>query len=226
MLAAELSYQAGCRWHTRTHDAVVFVAIKGVAARITGAVAGFYLSGWHQTVTQSGNGWSRRRRICCTAFCFEAASSRRARPVSTILQSVRGRFRLAFFDARRNFAAVEGPRPHQRLHRELWGLINDETLRERSDERVQSHDAFSPTHGPSIDSGCMPSRTHLARCRDPVAFGGTILALAWRWVLLPGSRINVERLKNYRFGMLLVYKTKRLGRQRWRGGADNPTSAI
>ena len=133
MLAAELAYRAGRRWHADTHDAgrEIFVAIKVSLLGLLALLLAF-------TFGMAANRYAERQRLVTDEanmlHSLLLRSSLLPEPARTRFQQLLGEFvdaRLAFFDARQNLVAVEEAIDRtEKLHGQMWGLVKAEALRD------------------------------------------------------------------------------------------------
>lgn len=181
ILASELGYRSGRRWHTRTHDAgrEVFVAIKVSLLGLLALLLAF-------TFGMAADRYAERQRLVTD----EANLLNGVRLRSSLLpQPARARFdtlfdqfvdaRLAFFDARRNLAAVEEAIDRtESLHHQMWTVAKEEALR-----------VPVPAGAEALMRGLVDEwslhrqRVHAFENRVPDAvvlllFGGTIVSMA------------------------------------------------
>ena len=180
LLAFELAYGAGRRWHANTHDAgrEVFVAIKvsllGMLALLLAFAFGMAADRYAE----------RQRLVTAEAITLHRVllygsllpEPGRAEFQKSFRQLVEARF--AFFSARQNLAAVEAAIDRtEKLHGQLWGLVKTEALR---DPPLQG--AAALMEALNDEWSLHRQRVHAFENRVPegvilLLFGGAILAL-------------------------------------------------
>ena len=181
LLAAELAYRAGRRWHPDIPDAgrEIFVAIKVSLLGLLALLLAF-------TFGMAADRYAERQRLVTdeanTLHSLLLRSSLLPEPTRARFQQLLGQFveaRLAFFDARQNLAAVEETIDRaEKLHDQMWGLVRAEALRDPPMQGAESmmqllNDAWSLHR----------RRVHAFENRVPDAvilllFGGTVIAMA------------------------------------------------
>lgn len=181
LLAFELAYRAGRRWHADTHAAgrEVFVAIKvsilGLLALLLAFAFGMAADRYadrQRLVTDEANAL---HRVMLHGSLLPEPD--RAQFQNTLRQFVDAR--LAFFDARQNLAGVEEAIDRtEKLHGDLWEIVKKEVLRDPPAQRnagmIQSLNDEWSLHR---------QRVHAFEDRVPegvtlLLFGGAIVAMA------------------------------------------------
>ena len=133
LLAFELAYRAGRRWHADTHEAgrEVFVAIKVSLLGLLALLLAFAFG-------MAADRYAERQRLVMEeAIILHSVllhSSLLPEPAHAQFQAALRQLvdaRLAFFDARQNRVAVaEAIDRTEKLHGEMWKLAKNEALRE------------------------------------------------------------------------------------------------
>jgi hypothetical protein len=133
LLAAELAYRAGRRWHADTHDAgrEIFVAIKVSLLGLLALLLAFSFG-------MAADRYADRQRLVTdeanTLHTLLLQSSLLPEPAHTQFQQLLGQFvdaRLAFFDVRHNVVAVEEAVDRaEKLHHQMWSMMRAEALRD------------------------------------------------------------------------------------------------
>ena len=133
ILAFELAYAAGRRWHADTHSAgrEVFVAIKVSLLGLLALLLAFAFG------MASDRYADRQRLVTSEAITLHSLllhSSLLPEPARAQFQASLRELvdaRLAFFAARQNLPAVQAAIDRtEKLHGELWGLVKVEALRD------------------------------------------------------------------------------------------------
>jgi hypothetical protein len=181
ILAAELAYRAGRRWHPDIHDAgrEIFVAIKVSLLGLLALLLAF-------TFGMASDRYAERQRLVTDEanmlHSLLLRSSLLPEPTRAQFLQLLGQFvdaRLAFFDARQNLAAVEKAVDRtEQLHDQIWGLVRAEALREPP---VQGTESLMQSL--NDEWSLHRQRVHAFENRVPDAvilllFGGTVIALA------------------------------------------------
>ena len=132
LLAAELAYRVGRRWHAHTEDAgrEVFVAIKVSLLGLLALLLAFAFG-------MAADRYAERQRLVMDEAngLHEAwlRSSLLPEPARPRFQQLFRQFvdaRLAFFEARRNLVAVQEAMDRtETLHDQMWEIVRDEALR-------------------------------------------------------------------------------------------------
>jgi len=180
LLAFELAYAAGRRWHADTHDAgrEVFVAIKvsllGLLALLLAFAFGMAADRYaerQRLVTDEAN--MLHRVLLYSSLLPEPAHAQFHASFRQLVDA-----RLAFFDARQNIAAVEAAIDRtEELHGQLWRLVKSEALRNPPMPGVESMMLAL-----NDEWALHRQRVHAFENRVPegvvlLLFGGAILAL-------------------------------------------------
>jgi hypothetical protein len=181
LLAFELAYQIARRWHSATEHAgrEVFVAVKvsllGMLALLLAFTFGMAVDRYAE----------RQRLVMDEANMLHSVllqSTLLPAPARAQFQQLFGQFvdtRLAFFNARRNLAAVEQAMDRtEELHRQLWDLVKVETLRD-----PPMNGAAGMVRSLNDEWTIHRQRVHAFENRVPDAvvlllFGGAIIAMA------------------------------------------------
>jgi hypothetical protein len=181
ILAAELAYRAGRRWHADTHDAgrEIFVAIKVALLGMLALLLAF-------TFGMAADRYADRQRLVTDEanllHTLLLRSSLLPEPARTQFQQVLGQFvdaRLAFFDARHNLVAVEEAVDRtEQLHHQMWSLVRGEALRDPPMKGVEG-----VMQSLTDEWALHRQRVHAFENRVPDAvilllFGGTLIAMA------------------------------------------------
>jgi hypothetical protein len=181
LLAFELAYQVGRRWHADTHDAgrEIFVAIKVSLLGLLALLLAF-------TFGMAADRYADRQRLVTdeanSLHNLWLRSSLLPEPARARFQQLLGQFvdaRLAFFDARQNILAVEEAIDRtEKLHDQMWGLVKTEALRDPPMRHAEGM-MRSLNHEWSLHR----QRVHAFENRVPEAvtlllFGGTVIAMA------------------------------------------------
>jgi Protein of unknown function (DUF4239) len=181
MLAAEIAYWAGRRWHANTHDAgrEVFVAIKVSLLGLLALLLAF-------TFSMAADRYADRQRLVTdeanTLHTLLLRSSLLPEPARARFQQLFGEFvdaRLAFFDARQNLVAVEEAIDRtEKLHDQMWGLVETEARRD-----LPMGEAEGMIRSLNDEWSLHRQRVHAFENRVPDAvilllFTGTIIAMA------------------------------------------------
>ena len=132
LLAFELAYRAGRRWHADTHDAgrEVFVAIKVSVLGLLALLLAFAFG-------MAADRYAERQRLvmneAITLHSVLLHSSLLSEPGRSEFQKSFRQLvdaRLAFFDARQNLVAVaEAIGLTEKLHGQLWEVVKNEARR-------------------------------------------------------------------------------------------------
>ncbi len=181
LVAFELAYRSGRRWHADTHDAgrEVYVALKvallGLLALLLAFAFGMAADRYSERqrlVTEEAN--ILHRLLLCGSLLPLTAHAQFEKYFREFVQA-----RLAFFDAGQDIVAVEGAIDRtEKLHSQLWGLVRDEAQR---DPAMKGFDAMM---GALNDEWAVHRRrVHAFEDRVPdgvvfLLFVGTVLALA------------------------------------------------
>ena len=180
ILAFELAYAAGRRWHADTHSAgrEVFVAIKVSLLGLLALLLAFAFGMAADRYTE------RQRLVTAEAITLHSLllhSSLLPEPARAQFQAALGQLvdaRLAFFSARRNLAAVQTAIDRtEKLHGEMWGVVKAEILR---DPPVRGLEGM--IRSMNEEWSLHRQRVHAFENRVPegvilLLFGGAILAL-------------------------------------------------
>jgi hypothetical protein len=181
LVAFELAYRSGRRWHADTHDAgrEVYVALKVALLGLLALLLAFAFG-------MAADRYSERQRLVTEEanilhrlllFGTLLPSSTHAQFQKSLHEFVNAR--LAFFDAGQNIGAVEDAiNRTEKLHGQLWGLVRDEALH---DPPVKGLDGM--TEALNDEWSVHRRRVHAFEDRVPdgvvfLLFVGTILALA------------------------------------------------
>ena len=181
LVAFELAYRGGRRWHSDTHDAgrEVYVALKVALLGLLALLLAFAFGMAADRYTERQRLVTEEANILHRVFLYGSLlpSPARAQFQKSFGQLVDAR--LAFFDARQNLVAVEETIERtEKLHGELWSLVRDEAQR---DPPLKGVDGMI---GALNDEWTVHRRrVHAFEDRVPdgvlfLLFGGTILSLA------------------------------------------------
>lgn len=180
ILAFELAYAAGRRWHADTHSAgrEVFVAIK---VSLLGLLALLLAFAFGMAADRYAD---RQRLVTSEAIALHSLllhSSLLPEPARAQFQTSLRQLvdaRLAFFSARRNLPAVQAAIDRtEKLHGEMWGVVRNEILR---DPPVRGLEGM--IRSMNEEWSLHRQRVHAFENRVPegvilLLFGGAILAL-------------------------------------------------
>jgi hypothetical protein len=181
LVAFELAYRAGRRWHADTHDAgrEVYVALKVALLGLLALLLAFAFGMAADRYTERQRLVTEEANILHRVFLYGSLlpSPSFAQFQKSFRELVDAR--LAFYDAGQNLAAVEEAIDRtEKLHSQLWGLVRDEAQRdpsmEGSDGMMEALNDEWSVHR---------RRVHAFEDRVPdgvvfLLFGGTVLALA------------------------------------------------
>ena len=180
LLAFELAYWAGRRWHADTPNAgrEVFVAIKVSVLGLLALLLAFAFG-------MAADRYAERQRLvmneAITLHSVLLHSSLLPEPARSEFQKWFRQLvdaRLAFFDARQNLVAVEEALERtEKLHSQLWGLVRNEALRNPAMPGVEGM-----MRSLNEEWSLHRQRVHAFENRVPegvtlLLFGGAILAL-------------------------------------------------
>jgi len=181
ILAFELAYAVGRRWHADTHDAgrEVFVAIKVSLLGLLALLLAFAFG-------MAADRYAERQRLvtseAITLHSLLLHSTLLPDPARTQFRELLGQLvdaRLAFFDARRNLAGVEEAIDRtEKLHGRLWELVRNEALRDPSMRGLEGM-----TRSMNDEWSLHRQRVHAFENRVPegvilLLFSGAVIALA------------------------------------------------
>ena len=175
LLAFELAYRAGRRWHADTHDAgrEVYVALKVALLGLLALLLAFAFGMAADRYTERQRLVTEEANILHRVFLYGSLLPPPAR--AQFQKSFRELVdaRLAFYDAGQNLGAVaEAIDRTEKLHGQLWGLVRDGSAARSTDERLGRHDD-------GIERRMVRASSTGPRFRGPGAGRRRVFAFRW-----------------------------------------------